>query len=105
MTFALRPGNVLAMVVPTWAGVAINGTTLACGKAFDKVVQIGGTFVATVVLQGTINGTDWFDLQTFTGPGVCNVDALCPSVQSLRLRKTAQSSDTSMTGHLGFSAA
>lgn len=102
MTYSLRPGTVLAMNVPTWAGVAINGTVLGCARALDKVVQIGGVFVATIILQATINGTDWFDLQSFTGPGICNVEALCPSVQSLRIRKTAQTSDTSLTAHLGF---
>jgi hypothetical protein len=93
------------MSIPVWAGSAINGDPLACANAWDRVVQIDGTFTATVVLQGTINGTGWFDLETFTAPGFCHVDALCPAVQSLRIRKTAQTSDTSLTAHLGFRVA
>lgn len=80
------------MNVPTWAGLAINGTATGCARATDKVVQIGGTFVATFLVQATINGTDWETLQTFTGTGFCDVEALCPSAQSLRIRQTANTS-------------
>jgi hypothetical protein len=31
-------------------------------------LSISGTFVATVTVQRSFNGTDWFDVDTFTAP-------------------------------------
>lgn len=41
---------------------------------FDLWVQISGTFSASVQIQGTINGSDWFDIGSpVTGPTAVQV--------------------------------
>lgn len=38
-----------------------DGTALECLALDDKTIQLGGTFVATVQFQGSVNGIDWAD--------------------------------------------
>ena len=45
------------------ASATATGTVLNCAGMSSLVVQITGTFVATVTWQGTIDGTNWVSLQ------------------------------------------
>lgn len=48
-----------------------EGTPINLDGLRDAAVQVTGTFVAEIQIEGTINGTDFFNLGTsFTGPGV-----------------------------------
>lgn len=63
----------------------------------DKYLQIGGTFVATLQVQGTINGVDWKD----EGAAIVAVGivAIAPSYALLRIKETAFTSGAP-TAHL-----
>lgn len=63
----------------------------------DKYLQIGGTFVATLQVQGTINGVDWKDEgAAITAVGIV---AIAPSYALLRIKETAFTSGAP-TAHL-----
>lgn len=53
----------------------------------DKFVQVHGTFVATLQLEGTLNGSDYFAVGSpVTAPAVI---AVPQTVEFLRVRTTA----------------
>jgi hypothetical protein len=76
----------------------LEGALPADGDAVDvsayvhKALQIGGTFVATLQPQGSINGVDWVSLGTaITSPTIV---PLWTHVTWLRLRAIAYTSGT-----------
>lgn len=64
-----------------------SGTLAAAGEVVgpllvhphtDTDVAVKGTFVATITIEGTQNGQDWFPIATITGPGVWSAEMKRP---------------------------
>lgn len=73
----------------TAAAAIINGATIDYKVARrDLTVQLAGVFVATVRLQGSLNGVDWFDLAVINGSDTAAaparlLDLTAPGVYSI----------------------
>ncbi len=66
----------------------------------DKYVQVHGAFVATLQVEGSIDGNDYFVIGAPTSvPGVVPV---AETVQFLRIRTTAYTSGTPEATFAGF---
>jgi len=48
-----------ALAVATNGELPASDTAQRCAELGDKWIQIGGTFVATLVIEGTIDGEHW----------------------------------------------
>lgn len=85
------------IAVPT--SVATGGPSTV-GDLFNKTVQISGTFVATLQLQGSINGSDFVDIGAAqTAPALLEVSQ---SVKFLRIDVTAFTSGVPAAVVSGF---
>ncbi len=50
-----------------------TGTAATVKEWIDKWIQITGTFDATLVVEGTIDGTNYETIDTLTAPGLIEV--------------------------------
>lgn len=58
----------------------------------EKTVQVLGTFVATLAIQGTVDGSTWGDIQTdITAPGLVQIPG---TFRAMRINVTAYVSGT-----------
>ena len=86
------------------SGGAANVTSPAetVGFCVDKTVQIGGTFSATVEVQGRLSASDaWVTLQTFTAGAIYEVTA---AVSDLRIVVSSYVSGVVTASFAGFNA-
>jgi hypothetical protein len=68
-------------------GVPVGvGEVFSCAELIDKSVQVGGTFFATVEVQGTLDGTTWEVLGTVSSPEVVEIPN---AFRSVRLSTTS----------------
>ncbi len=73
------------------ASVAV-GPTFNVRRLTDKNLQVAGTFVATLQLEGSIDGTNFADIgAAITTPSIVAVDGY---FELLRIRTTAFTSGT-----------
>jgi hypothetical protein len=85
-------------------GGAANGASAPEIVAFciHKTVQIGGSFTASVALQGRVSQSDaWVDLMSFTASTIYLVDA---SVYDLRVVVSSYTSGAVTASFAGFNA-
>lgn len=76
-----------ALIVPTSAGV---GTAIQFDRFTEKTVVVGGTFTATIRIQGSIDGTNYVDLTgDITAAGVTEIPH---TVKYIRVRTVAWTS-------------
>lgn len=96
--FHLPPAGTPALDVPLNADG--TSTAMLVTDTSNKTVQIGGTFVATVQLQGTINGTDWVNIgAAVTAAAIIEIT---PAYRSLRVVITGYASGTVVASFAGF---
>lgn len=88
----------LPMNVPAAVGI---GTALDVSAYSEKWVQFTGTFVATLQLEGTIDGTNWAPLVATTIPGLFGVE---PALAKLRVNVTVYVSGAPAAEFGGFEA-
>ncbi len=63
------------------------GTAYGCANYTDKWIQVFGTFSASLDIEGTMNGSDWFKVATaITTPSAVQV---APTLMAIRVRTTA----------------
>ena len=75
-----------------------TGSTKPSADMRDKVVQIAGTFIATLAIDGTIDGSNWNEVVAgITSPQIVDVTRW---YSALRIRTTAYTSGTA-TAWLG----
>ncbi len=70
-----------AVALPSPVGNG-QGAPLSVSEYIDKWVQIGGTFTATVAIQGTIDGTNWFELASSAIPTIVEIPQTVQSIRS-----------------------
>jgi hypothetical protein len=70
------------------------GASIDVSGLEQKFVQIGGSFTATVAVEGTINGADWVAVASVTGPMLIQV---IPVFAGLRVNVTGYSSGPTPT--------
>jgi hypothetical protein len=85
----------LTLAVPT--SVA-PGTPQDVSNYLDKWVQIGGSFVATLSIEGSINGTDFEVVSAVTAKGIVEI---APLFKLLRINTTAFTSGTPSATFVG----
>lgn len=94
--------------VATWTGV-INGNDGAPAGAAgysDKTVQVSGTFGAggTIIVEGTVNGTTWFQLTDPTGTVISFTStggkAITEAVGFVRVRVTGGDGSTAINASI-----
>lgn len=66
------------------------GTAQLVQQFINKYIQVAGTFVATVNLEGTIDGTNWITLHAALSTGT--LYSIPQTVEKLRLNVTAYTS-------------
>jgi len=55
---------------------ATAGDPVHCDEIVDKTIQVFGTFVASIRIQGSLDGTNWSDFGTpITTPSIVAIDA------------------------------
>lgn len=92
----MRP-EFYAIAVP--ASVA-TGASFPARDIDNKFVQIGGTFVATIDVEVTLNGgADWVTVATVSGSAIVQV---LPVVSGIRCKTTAYTSGTPTATLSGF---
>lgn len=92
-----RP-ETISLQVPTSVGVGQSANVF---RFRDKYVQVHGTFVATMQLEGSIDGSEYFPIgaaQSAT-PGVV---AVPETIQFLRVRVTSFTSGAPKATFAGF---
>lgn len=81
------------------ASVAIGAATMVAHLT-NKTVWVSGTFVATIKLQGSLDGTNWIDLQAALATATAY--QVEETLQYLRTETTGYTSGTpvvKVTGH------
>lgn len=78
-----------ALQVVTDAGQ--SGGVLSVKDLAQKWIQFAGTFVATLLVQGTINGTDFVTIATVTSAGLVEVPQ---TLKAIRIFTSAYTSGT-----------
>jgi hypothetical protein len=63
-----------------------EGTPQRIEDLREKWVQVAGTFTATIAIEGTIDGSNWFVVAAVAAPGAVEVPQ---TVRSLRCNVTA----------------
>jgi len=78
-------GGVFDCYVVTWAmGNADTGSTVLMGSAMDRSVQIAGTFgSATIVVEGSNDGTNWVTLTDPQGNAISKTSAAIEQIEEL----------------------
>jgi hypothetical protein len=77
------------VVVPTSVAV---GATVTIGGAQDHLgVTLGGTFVATVAIEVSMDGANWAPVASLTAPGTVNIPF---AVRAIRANTTAFTNGT-----------
>ena len=88
-----------ALEVIAGAGV---GASIVVDRFTSKTIAIGGTFVATLRVEGTIDGVNWIALGAdITSPVLQLYDQ---TVQRLRIRTVAFTSGVPLASFNGFDA-
>ena len=83
------------------ASVAI-GAVFPCAQFREKWVHVHGTFVASMDIEGSMDDTNWFKVQTAVStPSAVQVS---PTIKSLRINVTAYTSGTPAAHFGGFLA-
>lgn len=73
--------------LPVAVGATGAGTPVMCNRYREKTVQIYGTFVGSLDLEGTVDGTDFSPLiASVTAPGIYTITA---AVKFVRTNVTA----------------
>lgn len=80
-------------------GTTGNGEAYDCPDCTDKYVQIVGTFTATLLIQGTIDGTNWHTIASVAATGMT---AVPQTLVAIRIRTDAYTSQTGLQAWLGF---
>lgn len=81
-------GGMDTIYVATWAamGNADTGTEIQMAQASDRSVQVSGTFGgATVVLQGSNDGTNWVTLTDPQGNAISKTSAAIEQIEEATL--------------------
>lgn len=77
------------------------GAVLDVHGYIEKWVQVGGTFVGTVAVEGTIDEVTWEVVASAAAPYIVQV---LPSFHQLRINVTAYASGTPTAKFAGFDA-
>lgn len=81
-----------AMAVPTAPG---TGAAILVDRFTEKTVLVGGTFTATISVQGSLDGSTYADLTgNITAPGA---HAIPETVRYLRIRTAAWTSSPAVS--------
>lgn len=67
------------------------GDVFSCASLIDKSIQVGGTFFATLDVQGTLDGTTWETLGSVSSPEVVEI---LDSFRSVRISTVSWRSGT-----------
>lgn len=76
-----------------------NGAPHLVDRYVEKTVLVTGTFTGTVRVQGSIDGTGYMDLGTFTAAGFVNIEE---SLRWVRIHCDAGLTGTPVASFAGF---
>ena len=76
------------------------GAAFHCDRYREKTVQIYGTFTATVEIQASLNGTDYFAVQSNISAG--GAYAVAFTCKFIRIKTTAYTNGTPKAKFGGF---
>lgn len=85
-----------------------TGDAFPCKDMQGKTIQVGGPFVATIILEGTIDGVNWVTYAAALAPGIFRIlDAAGeePLLWELRCRTTAYTSGVPLVTLIGHGRA
>lgn len=98
-------GGVRGVYLATWATIGDSDTCthIPMSGAADRSVQISGTFnSATVVMQGSNDGTNWFSLTDPQGNAISKTSASIEQIEELTryIRPSSSGGSSSSTNVL-----